>query len=183
VNKSHDYRALEREYVTSQISLRALCRKHGISAHSLVTVQAKKHKWEAKREHYQAKESEAFMSRHAARQADRLAEIHDKTLDAIDEALDKFREDMGATKAVRQPDGSIVEQPAWYMTPKDLCLIIDRFEVLFGQPSIISQHQNLTATSELPVDALREFIEATRGRAGPPRIEESPLPRKRRLDD
>ena len=45
MNKRHQYRELEREYVTSQISLRELCRRHGITAHSLVTVQAKKGKW------------------------------------------------------------------------------------------------------------------------------------------
>jgi hypothetical protein len=50
-------------------------------------------------------------------------------------------------------------------------------------PSVISQHQGLTLTSELSVETLREFIEATRGRAGPSLMEESPLPRARRLDD
>ena len=58
MNKSHDYRALEREYVTSQVSLRELCRRHDISAHSLVTVQAKKLKWAEKREQCQAKGSD-----------------------------------------------------------------------------------------------------------------------------
>ena len=92
MDKCHPYRGMEREYVTSQVSLRELCRKHGISAHSLVVGQAKKGKWAEKREQYQAKASDAFMSRHAARQADRLAEIHDNAIDVIDEALDKFRE-------------------------------------------------------------------------------------------
>ena len=50
MNKAHDYRALEREYISSDISIRELCRRHGISAHSLVTIQAKKHGWEEKRE-------------------------------------------------------------------------------------------------------------------------------------
>jgi len=183
VNKSHDYRALEREFVTSQISLRELCRRHNISAHSLVTVQAKKGKWAEKREAYQAKESESFIDRYADRMADRQAEISDKALEAIDQAIDKFRADLKATKLVNQPDGSIIEQPAWYMTPKDLCLLIDRFNVLFEKPSAISQHQGLTVTSELSVESLHEFIEATRGRAGPSTMEESPLPRTRRLDD
>ncbi len=115
--------------------------------------------------------------------ADRQAEIHDDAVEAIAEAMDKFRADLKATKKVRQPDGSITEQPAWFMTPKDLCLIIDRFQVLFGKPSVISQHQGLTVTSELSAESLREFIEASRGLAGPPRAEESPLPRTRRLDD
>ena len=69
------------------------------------------------------------------------------------------------------------------MTPRDLCRLIDRFEVLFGRPSVISQHQGLTVTSELSVDALSEFLERTRGLGGPARMEESPLPRTRRLDD
>ena len=94
-----------------------------------------------------------------------------------------------ATKLVRQPDGSITEEPAWYMTPKDLCLLIDRFQVLFERPSVISQHQGLTVTSEFSADALREFIDATRGRAGPSRMEchpcreHRPVGRLRRLVD
>ena len=44
MNKRHDFARLAREYVTSQISLRELCRRHDITAHSLVTVQAKKRK-------------------------------------------------------------------------------------------------------------------------------------------
>ena len=182
MNKRHPYRELEREYITSQISLRALCRKHNISAHSLVTVQAKKGKWQKKREAYQQKSGDAFIEKHADRMADRQAEIHDKFLDTVEEALDKFCEDLKATKSVRQPDGSLVEQPAWYMKPKDMAILIDRFEVLFGRPSAISQHQGLNVSTELSADALREFIEATRGRAGPSPMEESPLPRTRRLD-
>ena len=40
MNKRHDFAKLEREYITSDISIRALCRRHGISAHSLVSGQA-----------------------------------------------------------------------------------------------------------------------------------------------
>ena len=183
VNKSHDYRALEREYVTTQISLRELCRRHGISAHSLVVDQPKKRKWAEKREHYQAKESEVFMSRHAARMADRQAELHDKAIDVIDEALDKSRSDMRAVKLVRQPDGSTAEEPTWRMTPKDVAILLDRMMVLIEKPSAITQHQGLTVTSELSTGVLRDFIDATRGRAGPSPMEVSPLPRTRRLDD
>ena len=182
MNRSHDYRALEREYVTSQVSLRELCRKHGISAHSLVTVQARKGRWQEKREQYQAKASEAYMSRHAARMADRQAEIEDKALDAIDEAIDKFRDDMRATKPVRQPDGSISEEPVMRLMPKDVAVLLDRFEVLFGRPSVISQHQGLEMSAEVTPDALRDFLEATRGMGGPSRMDMSPLPR-RRVDD
>ena len=133
------------------------------------------------REQCQAKESESFTSRYAARQADRLAEIHDKAIDVIEEALDKFCDDMAATETKRN-DGEWVEVPAMRLKPKDVAILLDRLMVLFERPSVISRHQGLSATSELSADALREFIEATRGRAGPSPMEESPLPRTRRLD-
>ena len=123
------------------------------------------------------------MSRHAARMADRLAEIHDNALEAIDEAIAKFREDMRATKLVRQPDGSITEEPVMRLMPKDVSILLDRLQVLFDKPSVISQHQGLTVSTELSGDTLREFIEATRGMGAPSRMDVSPLPRARRLDD
>ena len=175
VNKRYDFTRMEREFITTDISLRGLCRKHGISAHSLVTVQAKKGKWAEKREQYQAKESDAFMSRHAARQADRLAEIEDKFLDVIEEALDKFASDMHATERKRI-DGEWVEVPVMRLKPKDVAILLDRLQVLFDKPTRISEGRDLTVRSELPIDALNQIVELTRGRAAPPT---SPLPRRR----
>ena len=183
MKKVHPDRELEHEYITSDISIHELCRRHGIRSHSPVVDQAKKRKWAEKREQYQAKASDTYIEKYAARQADREAQVRDRALDAIDEATTRFRVDLKATKPVRRPDGSVAEEPAWHLTPRDLALLIDRFQVLFERPSVISQHQGLTVTSELSADALREFVEATRGRAGPSRLEESPLPRRQRLDD
>jgi hypothetical protein len=159
-----------------------MCRRHGITAHSSVVTQAKKLKWQEKREQYQAKESESFIEKHADRMGDRQARIRDKSLDAIEEAIDKFREDMRATKLVRQPDGSVTEEPVMRMTSRDAALFIDRFQVLFERPSVISQHQGLTVTSEMSVETLREFIELTRDAAAPSTKVVSPLPRSP-LDD
>ena len=71
---------------------------------------------------------------HAARMADRQAELHDKAIAVIDEALDRFRDDMRATKPVKQPDGTITEVPAWCMTPKDLCLLSTASRCCSGAP-------------------------------------------------
>ena len=147
MNKRHDFARLEREFVTSQISLRELCRRHGITAHSLVTVQAKKGQWAEKREQYRAKADESFMTHHAEKLADRQAEIQDKVLDAIDESLDKFRSDMRATEKKRI-DGEWVEVPVMRLKPADVAVLIDRLMVLFEKPSAISQHQGLSVTSE-----------------------------------
>ena len=158
--------------------LASLCRRHGIGAHSSVVDQAKKHEWQRKREAYQTKASESFVAHHADRQAAREAEVRDHAL----EAIERFRPDMRATKNLRQPDGTIAEEPVMLMTPKDLALLIDRLQVLCQRPSIISQRQGHTVTSGIPVDALRQFIDLTRG--GEPPTHVSPLPRSpRRLDD
>ena len=165
------------------MSIRELCRKHDISAHSSVVVQAQKGKWQGKREQYSTKESDAFIEKHAARMGDRLAEIHDKVIDVIDQALDKFGEDLGATKKVRQPDGNITEEPAWRMKPRDAAILIDRLESLFDHPARVTERHDLIARSELPIEALKQFVELTRERAAPP-AHASPLPRTpQRLDD
>ena len=153
MNKSHDYRALEREFVTTDISLRELRRRHNITAHSLVIVQAKKHKWEEKCEQCRAKADEEFMSRHAARQAARVAEVRDKAIDVIEEALDKFREDMRATEK-RRIDGQWVEVPVMRLMPSDIAVLLDRLQVLFERPTHISEGRDLTVRTELPIDVL-----------------------------
>ena len=144
-------------------------------------VQARQGKWAEKRQAYRARESDTFIAKHADRMAAREAEVRDHALDAIDEAITKFRSDMRATKAVRRPDGSIAEEPVMLITPKDVALLIDRLQVLFAKPSSISQHQGLTVTSELSPDALSGILERTRGMADHPE-EESPLPRRRLAD-
>jgi len=182
-NKVHPYRALEREFITSQISLRELCRRHGITSHSLVVVQAKQGKWAEKREAYRARESESFIERHADRMADREAEVRIHAIDAIDEAITKFRADMQRTEK-KLIGGEWVEVPLMLITPKDSAMLIDRFQVLFHRPSVISEGRGVNVMSEaLPVEALQEFIERTRGLAEPA-PQASPIPRSpRRLDD
>jgi hypothetical protein len=182
VNKARDYRVLEREYTTSQMSLKELCHRHGITAHSLVVVQAQKGRWQEKREAYRARESESFITKHADRMAAREAEVRIHALDATDEAIDKFRSDMGRTERTLV-NGEWVEVPVMLITPKDVVLLIDKIQVLFHRPSAIREERGLSVTAEVPAETLREFIEATRGLIEPV-PQESPIPRRpRRLDD
>ena len=89
-------------------------------------------------------------------------------------------EQAGVQVAAR-PDGSVTEEPAWLMSTRDVALLIDRLQVLFDRQAHISEGRDLSVTSELPIDALQQLVELTRGRAEPPT---SPLPRApRRLDD
>jgi hypothetical protein len=172
-------REFEREYITTDIYIRELCRRHGIRSHSPVVHQAKKRGWATKREQYKAKASDAYIEKHAARMADHQAQLHDKAIDVIDEALTKFRDDLRATEKKRI-DGEWVEVPVMRLTPKDIAILLDRLLVLFERPARSNEGRDLSVRSELPLDALNRVVELTRGRTVPPA---SPLPRTRRLDD
>jgi hypothetical protein len=182
MNRIRDYRALERESITDTMSLRELCRRHGVHAHSAVMVQARHGGWMEKRRTYQARASTAYIEQHADRAAAREAEIRDHALDAIDEAITKLRSDLRAT-VKKRIDEEWIEVPAMRITPRDLALMIDRFQILFGRPVTISAGRGFAATitsEALPVDVLKGIVELTRGLAGTPAPEASPLPRLHR---
>ena len=181
MNRIRDYKALGREYITSTMSLRELCRRHGVHAHSAVMVQARAGGWMEKRRTYQARASTTYIQQHADRVAARDAEIRDNALDAIDEAITRFRADLQATER-KLIDGEWVEVSAMRVTPRDLAFLIDRLEVLFGRPAMISETRGFTTTaiSEVPLDVLKKIIELTRGLVDTPRSEASPLPRLHR---
>lgn len=64
--------------------------------------------------------------------------------------------------------------------PRDLVLLIDRFNVLFGRPGTIIEGRSLSATittEPLPVDHLQKIVELTRGLADTRAPEASPRPR------
>ena len=178
-NRVRDYLALEREYITGTMSLRELCRRHAVTAHSAVVVQARQGNWAEKRRAYRDRATSTYIQRHADRAAAREAEVRDHALEAIDEAITRFRADLQATEK-KLIDGEWVEVPAVRILPRDLVLLIDRLQVLFGRPNSISEGRGFAATitsEALPVDVLRGIIEATRGLADTRAPEASPLPR------
>ena len=138
-----------------------------------------------KRETYRARASSTFIEKHADRIAAREAEVRDHALEAIDEAITKFRADLRATEK-KLIDGDWVEVPVMRVTPRDLAVLIDRPQILFGRPARISAGRGFAATitsEALPVDVLKGIIEATRGLAGTPAPQASPLPRLHRRPD
>jgi hypothetical protein len=144
--------------------------------------QARQGGWAEKRRTYRSRASSTYIQHHADRAAAREAEVRDHALDAIDEAITKFRADLWATER-KLIDGAWVEVPVMRIGPRDLVILIDRLQILFGRPAMISEGRGFTAaiTSEaLPVDVLQGIIEATRGLEGTPRPESSPLPRLHR---
>jgi hypothetical protein len=145
INRVRDYKALEREYITGNMSLQGLCRRHGVTAHGAVVVQARQGNWVEKRRTYLDRASSTYIERHADRAAAREAEVRDHALDAIDEAITKFRADLRATER-KLINSAWVEVPAVRVGPRDLALLIDRLQILFGRPAMISEGRGLAAT-------------------------------------
>jgi hypothetical protein len=148
------------------MSLRELCRRHGVTAHSAVMVQARQGGWAEKRRVYQARASATYIEHQADHAALRESEVRDHAIEAIDEAITRFRTDLRATKQVVLAGGNIAEEPVMLITPRDLAMMIDRLQVLFGRPALITEGRNFAATitsEALPLEALKKIIELTRG--------------------
>jgi hypothetical protein len=181
-NRKHDYDQLEREYVSGSMGLRQLARDHGIS-HSLIMTQSKRRRWPDKRAQFREQASQkavTFMADREAYRVTREMELKDKAIDVIEQALDKLSADMEATET-RLVGDKIAEVPVYRLRPADLVPLLDRLQVMFGKPSHISEERNLGVTVDtgpLEPEALRSFIEATRG-IGPlgGASQSSPLPR------
>lgn len=166
-NRRHDYDLLEREYVSGEMGLRELARNHGIS-HSLVMDQSQKRKWAEKREQFRQRASESavtFMADREGFRRMREMEVRDHAVEMIDDAIAKLRVDMKATE-LKLVNDEWVEVPVYRLRPQDIVILIDRMNVLFGRPSQITEDRSLGLTLDtgrLGPEALREFIDATRG--------------------
>ena len=74
-------------------------------------------------------------------------------------------EDMARTHMVEH-GGQLFEEPLYYMTPKDLALLLDRLEMFLNAPSrIVEQRSAFTVNHRNSVtvrniDSMRGFIEA-----------------------
>ena len=150
------------------MSLRGLAAKHGISNHSLVTAQAKRHEWARKRAEYRAGVAErtvVYMADHEAARLAQEAKVRDNAIEAIDDAITKLRSDMRLTHQVLEND-KWIERPLFTLRPQDIALLIDRLQVLFGRPSNITEERNLginLSSSGVDPELLRGIVEATRG--------------------
>lgn len=167
MNKRHDYNALEREFVRGDMSLRELARMHNITNHSLVQFQAKRNDWMRKREEFREKADEraiVYMADAEGLRRAREDKVRSNAIEAIDEAITKMRADMAATRKVLR-GAELVEEPLVIITPKDLAILIDRLNVLFGRPANITEERNLgiNISGAAGPDILRGIVEATRG--------------------
>jgi len=159
----HDYALLERQYVTSDISIRALCEQNGIKNWSTVATQAKKREWERKRAQYKEVQFQHDIDALAQRRSIKLQEVFDDALNVIQAAFLKMGENM--------------RDPTYIVTPTDLAKLIEKLSLLAGGPTSREEVRNLNLNADLPPDLLRELQAAARANgAGREPMGQSALP-------
>lgn len=159
----HDYELLERQYITSEVSIRQLCAQNGITNWSTVSQQAKKREWERKRAAFKEKAFEADITQMAHKRAIKLQQTFEDAIDVIDAAFLKMADDMAKDKIV--------------VTPGDIAKLIDKLQLLTGGVTSREEVRNLNLTADLPPELLRDIQNTARANgAGGRSVGQSPLP-------
>lgn len=181
MNSKYDWGALERQYVTTDVSMRGLADEHGIKNHSIVTSQARAREWVRKRTEYRegaADKAVVYMADAEGMRRAQEARVRDHAIEAIDDAIQKMRADMKLTEK-RLVNGEWVEVPVIILKPADIVMLIDRMNVLFNRPSQITEERSLglSLSAGASPEFLRGIVEATRGLADTGGSAQSPIPR------
>ena len=168
--RKHDYTTLEREYITSTISIRSLCKKHDIKGYSSVAQYARENGWEEKRERIQGRKDTKLAERVSDQLvSDEMAlieEVRGEWLTVIRAATYKFAEDL--------------KDSNYKLRVSDLVQLIDKGLVLLGEPSSRTEERHLALTGTLdglPEEFVRQLADRTRprldvgsGESSPPRV-------------
>lgn len=154
----YDYDRLEREYLANPtLTIRGLCRKHGIKAYSSVAQYARDHGWYEKRAQVTARTTEKTIEKVSERiaeaEADEIEQFRGDTLTVIRAAVYKFAEDL--------------RDPNYRIPPSDLAKLIQLGLLITGQPTSRTEERRLDVVASLeglPREALRALAEATKPR-------------------
>lgn len=159
----HDYELLERQYITTDVSIRALCEANGIANWSTVSQQAKKREWNRKRVLYREKQFEHDINALAHKRALALAELQDDLITVIRATIMR----MGANLAKED----------YHVSVNDLVKLIEKVSLLTGGPTSREEHFGLNVGIDLPAELLRDIQNAARQHgAGDKSMGQSALP-------
>ena len=154
----NDYDMLEQEYVSSDISIRALAEKHGIRSWSSVNEQKRKRDWDRKRADFKAQYEGRQLETLVDNRVKEVAIIHGELLYALRTAVRRFINDLNRDDNPQS------------VSARDLMGLIDKFLLLTGQATARSESRNLDAHSfdlggllvGAPPELLRELAELAR---------------------
>lgn len=162
----NDYDALRQEYVSSEISIRELCRKHGIKSWSTVNARKKAEKWDELREQFKTEIVSREVGTLVTKRLQLVADIHEELLVAIRHAVNNYAVSVAG------------ENPAQMVTARDLMGMIDKFLLLSGSTPNRTESRSVDTHSftidgllaDAPPDLLRAIADMAgeRGSASKP---------------
>ena len=154
--RKHDYDTLRREYVESDISIRALCEKHGISAWSSVNTIKNEEGWDKDRADFRTQLAGREIEVLVDNRLRTVAEIHSELLLAVRHAVRRYISDVSR------------ENGPQAVSARDLMGLIDKFLLLTGQATSRSESKNLDVhdfgglLAGAPPELLLELAEVAR---------------------
>ena len=148
-----DYAPIKREYITSDISIRALAAKSGI-AWSTLNQRKNNEKWDDQRDEFRAKRDEKTVERLADRAASEADIIRDEMILVLRAAIRKFGADLASGRA--------------NVTAGDLAKLIPQINLLLGEPTTRTEAQvfGVNLSTQVDPDLLRRVVEHLRPRVG-----------------
>lgn len=158
-----DYGPLEREFITTDISLRDMAKREGVS-NSTVSDYARRNKWEDKREAFKAEVEGRYLKTAAESRARQLSRLADQSVTVLEMALTRLA--IQLTGKVDE-DGN-VEVPPMEVPLKEGLEVIRQIQTLRGLPSNITEERQVVGHLADPrlLEALGNLAREQLGRSG-----------------
>ena len=161
----YDYISLKNQYVQGTMSIRELCRQNDIATWSTVNARANKEGWDQLRAEFNRQVENKSLEHLAQKRAQKIAEIQLDSLEVIHAGILKMAEDMDAVEEY-EVNGVVKTRKVMRIHPRDLAILLDKFQSLIGAPQQINENRNLGVDiiSQADPEVLRDLLGALRPR-------------------
>ena len=179
----YDYDALEKEFIQTPLSMsvREFARNHDNMPWSALNAKVKAGGWIAKREDFHRKATDRAIAIGADRIAQKITAMREDALDVIHTAFLKMGADMAdRTYTTLDAKGNPVEVtiPGQVVTPDHMAKLIDKFLLLTGNATAITEERSQSVASidfsGLDPELVRAFADLGRERGAQRRTADRP---------
>jgi hypothetical protein len=159
----YDYISLKNQYVQGSMSIRELCKQNGITTWSTVNARANREGWNQMRAEFNRQVENKSLEHLAQKRAQKIAEIQLDSLNVIHAGILKMAEDMDAVEEY-EVNGQTRTRKVMRIHPRDLAILLDKFQSLIGAPQQISENRNLgiDVLTQAPPELLRDILASLR---------------------
>jgi hypothetical protein len=147
-HKRVDYRSMERRYITTDLSLRALAKEAGIGWGTLAQ-HSRNDGWVEKRAEYRAQADQRALESAEDQFVNRSVEIREEAVNVMRATLYAYADNLKDKPGI--------------VTTRDAALAIDKLLLLLGEPTSRTEERHVFG-SDITSEDLREIIAASRAR-------------------